>query len=308
MSRYAADSYCAALRCAVLLAFAVAGCREQPTGPGAEREQPSAPPERVVSFAPNITETVFALGQGHRLVGVSSFCDYPPEVRALRQVGGHMNPDLEAVAVLKPDLILLQGRHEKVAQFAAHNNVPVAHVDMDSLDTVDQGIQTIGDALGCPERAEALRARIRGELEAVRNATAGRPRPRVLIITTRQSHDLNNLYTVGGRSFVSELVEIAGGDNIYRDAAQPYIEASKETVVMRAPEVILEFHAGEELSQDEIRRYQDDWRQLASLPAVQNGRIHLIFESHALRPGPRMPEIARLIAAILHPDALQAAP
>jgi ABC-type Fe3+-hydroxamate transport system substrate-binding protein len=132
---------------------------------------------------------------------------------------------------------------------------------------------------------------------------AGLPRPKALIITMRHDHTLNTLYTAHGASFVSELAGVAGGDNIYADAATTYPEASKETVVLKAPEVILEFHAGEKIDDAERRRFAEDWRQLPSLPAVQNGRVYVITEPHAVRPGPRIGEIARLLAGLLHPEA-----
>ncbi len=287
---------CFAVTVAVLLisAYLLAGCNPGKAG--------SLQRKGVITFAPNITETVFALGAGDRVVAVSSFCDYPPAIAALPHVGGHIDPDLEKITLLNPELIIVQGKHSVMAELCEKNGIPIAHVDMDSLDTVYEGVLTIGQALGCPTEAEVLNSRIENELESVRESVKGLPHPKVLLITARQDHNLNTLYTVGGPSFLSELLAVAGGENIYGDADQPYLEASKETVVVRAPDIILEFHAGEELSDDESKRYVADWEQLPSLPAVRNGRVHLITESHAMRPGPRVAEIARLLAALLHPE------
>jgi iron complex transport system substrate-binding protein len=174
---------------------------------------------------------------------------------------------------------------------------------MDSMETIEAGVYSIGDALGCPDEAKVLWRRISGELDSVREAVKGLPRPKTLIITMRESHDLNTLYTAGQSSFVSELVDCAGGENIYADISTNYIEASKETIVMKAPEEIIEFHAGEKLDPDERAKYIADWDQLPTLPAVKNGRIHLILESHSMRPGPRVGEIAKILAKLLHPEA-----
>lgn len=257
----------------------------------------------VVSCAPNVTETVFALGEGARLVAVSSFCDYPPEARGLPTVGGILDPDLERITRLAPERIIVQGNNEKVIDLAARRGIPLTAVNMDSIATILDGVNVIGAALGRPDRAEALVAAIRTDLDAVRAAVDGRPRPRVLILTGRQLRDMSNLHTVGGPSFLSELVEAAGGDNIYADARQAYLEASKETVAVRAPEVVLEFHAGEDLSDEDARQYVADWSRLRSLPAVRDGRVHVITESHAMRPGPRVAQVARLLASLLHPEA-----
>jgi iron complex transport system substrate-binding protein len=265
--------------------------------------QPAERPERVVSIAPNVTETVFALGQGDRLVGVTPYCDYPPETAHLPKVGGHIDPDFERIIALRPDLIMVQGNHEKVAAFAEQNGIPLAHVQMNTLTGIYEGISTIGSALRVRPKAEALRARVGQQIEDVRRAVAGRPRPTVLIITGREAHDLSKLNTTGGTSFVSELVKTAGGQNIYEDETERYFEASKETVVVQAPEVIIEFHAGEILSERDRQEFVSDWQQLPSLPAVKNGRIYLVTESYALRPGPRVPLVARQLARLLHPNA-----
>lgn len=264
----------------------------------------AAPPARqgIITLAPHLTETVFALGQGGRVVAVGSYDDYPPEIAALPKAGGYVDPDLEKIAVLNPELVIVPGRHPKVTEFATIKGIPLLSVNMDSLDGIDRGIADIGQALDCRREADALRARILGELDAVRAAVAGRSRPKVLIITMRHDHTLNTLYTAHGGSFVSELVDAAGGGNIYADAVTSYPEASKETVVVKAPDVILEFHAGEILDEAERERFAGDWRQLPSLPAVQNGRVHIVTEPHAMRPGPRIGEMARLIARLLHPD------
>jgi len=263
----------------------------------------AAPRAGIVTMAPHLTETLFALGQGGRVVGVSSFCDYPPEVAALPKAGGYIDPDLEKITALAPELLIVPGEHDTVTEYAAMRHLPVLNVNMDSLESIDAGIATIGKALSCEEAAGALRAGIKGDLEAVRAAVSGLPRPKVLLITMRQDHDLNTLYTANASSFVSELVECAGGDNVYADSGNTYLEASKETIVMKAPDVIIEFHAGEALSPEEQAQYVNDWQQLPMLPAVKNGRVYLVLESHALRPGPRVAEIARILARLLHPDA-----
>lgn len=257
--------------------------------------------ERIITFAPHITETVFALGKGELVVAVSDFCDFPPAVEHLERVGGWHNPDLEKVTLLEPDLIIVQGEHAKVTELAKKRGFELLQVNMDSFETIREGILAIGARLHCSEAAEELVEGFDADLAAVREAVAGKARKEVLILTGRQLHDMANFHTVGGTSFVSQLVSVAGGDNIYEEAEQPYIEASKETVVMRAPEAVIEFHAGEAMSEEVRAQYAADWQQLPSLPAVQNGEIHIITESHALRPGPRVPEIAAGIACLLYP-------
>ena len=258
----------------------------------------------LVSTGPHVTETVFALGQGSRLIAVSDFCDYPPEAAHLPRIGGYMDPNLEKIAALSPELVIIAGESPKITDFARQRAIPFLNVSMDSLATIDAGIVSLAKTMGCEKEGDALRTKIQAELDAVRTAVKGMPRPKVLLITTRQDHTLNNLYTTSRASFVSELVDCAGGDNIYADAATTYPEASKETIVVKAPEVIIEFHAGEKLDETEQTKFIKDWKQLGSLPAVHDGRIYLILEGYAMRPGPRVGEIARLLAQRLHPDAV----
>jgi iron complex transport system substrate-binding protein len=263
------------------------------------------PAERsgVVSFSPNITETVFALGQSDRLVAVSAYCDYPPEAEALPKAGNYLSPNFEKLALLAPEMILLAGEHEKVTEFAEMNGIQAVNAHMDNLATIQSGIMSVAEALGVPERGEALYAEIEARLDAVRQSVAGKPRANVFLVTFRTNNDLNSLSTVGSSSFLSELVEVAGGRNIFNDFDDPYFEASKETVVMRAPDVIVEFHAGEQLSETDIASYRADWAALDTLPAVRDGRIHIITESYGLRPGPRVPLIAERFARWFHPES-----
>lgn len=281
--------------CFVQVALLLAGCGPPESRDGTARHG-------VIAFGPNITETVFALGQGDRIVGVTTFCDYPPEAKLKKRVGGYLDPDLETITALAPELIILPGKMEKLSALAEQNHFKVLNAHMDDLKTIHDSIRAIGGALGSTPQAEALCKKIDDDLAAVRNAVKDEPRAKVLIINSRQGHDLNNLFTVGRMSFVSELTDIAGGDNIFNDTEKPYFEASKESVVARAPDVIIEFHSGENISAEEQARYVADWDQLDTVPAVQEKRVHLFLESYGLRPGPRIGLIAARIAALLHPN------
>ncbi len=257
----------------------------------------------VVVMGPHLTEFVYALGQGERVVAVGNYSDYPPAVEALPRVGGYIDPDLEKLTLLDPAVLLLAGVYPKVTDFAAQRGIRVVNINMDSFGGIDAGIARLGEALDCVGEADALRARMQREIEALRTATADLPPVPALILTGRAMHNLDTLHTVGRSSFVSEMVALAGGRNVYHDEDTAYFEASKETVVVRAPEAIIEFHAGEQLSSADEVSFLRDWNALPALPAVQEGRILLVTAPHALRPGPRIVGIARRIAAFLHPTA-----
>jgi iron complex transport system substrate-binding protein len=286
----------------VLLALTALGC-DKPQQAEPSPESSVQGPSRVVTFAPSITEVVFALGQGERVVGVTDFCTFPPQVAELSRVGGAIDPNLERIALLEPDLLILPGKVDALAEFAAQHSIPTLDGYMDSLAGIDKTIGRIGEALHVSEESGALRASIQAELDALRAQVADRPRVKVLLIASRTEHNLNNLFTMGGKSFLSELLTVAGGDNIYSDATLAYPEASKETVVVREPDVIIEFHAGEKLDDAERQAFIDDWNAMPTLPAVRNGRIHLLTLEHALVPGPRIAYVARAMAEFLYPVA-----
>lgn len=274
--------------CALILMAVLSGCGDGGAGKG------------VISLAPNVTETIFAIGEGSQVIGVSDYDDYPPRVERLPQLGGYIDPDLEQIALLRPALIFVPGRHEKVTSFGEQHGITVANVHMDSLATIDAGIETVGRTLGAVEEATALRARMVAELDTIRQAVESFERPKVLIVLGRERGSLRNLQTVGGTSFISELVEIAGGDNIYGDEDKPYIEASKETILVEAPDVIIEIHAGRSYTKKQTDALFSDWLALDGVPAWKSGRIYLFTDSHMLRPGPRIPDVARQIAKKLH--------
>jgi iron complex transport system substrate-binding protein len=257
----------------------------------------------IVSLAPNITETIFALGAGNRVVGVSEFDDYPPEAAALPKMGGYLDPDLEKLTLVSPALIIVPGRHEQVTAFGEMNQIPVLNVHMDNLETIHAGIGAIGAALGVPERATELWTTIETDLDELREALKDLPRKKVLIVLGRERGDLTNLQTVGGSSFISEMVEAAGGDSIYKSATQPYLEASKETILLEAPDAIIEIHAGKNLTKNQMQLLYNDWRFLDTVPAVKNGAIYFVTESHAMRPGPRIADVAKIIARKLYFEA-----
>ncbi|MBX7259846.1 MAG: helical backbone metal receptor [Candidatus Hydrogenedentes bacterium] len=262
----------------------------------------------IVTFGPNLTETVFALGQGDRIVGITSFCDYPPEALSKERLGGYLDPNLERIAVLRPSLLILPGRHEKLSELAKQYNIPILNAHMDNMESIHTSIVNIGEALECPDKATALWNSITVQLDTIREKVGGKPRPKVLLINTRTNHDLNNLFSVGKSSFLAELTDVAGGENIFNDVNDPYFEASKETIVMRAPDVIVEFHSGEPLTPEQQAEFVADWNELPSLPAVQNKRVYLFMESYGLRPGPRIALTARKLAEMLHPGIELPAP
>jgi len=264
-------------------------------------------PKRIICMAPNIAEAVFALGGGERVVGVSEYTTYPPEAAAKPNVGALYNANLERIVSLRPDLIIIQQKHEKVEKLCRDRNIPFLLVNMESgLDSVLTSLDILGETLDASERAKTLRMEIEKEVAAIRARVEGMARPRVLICVDRSKGSLKNIYCAGGGSFLNELSRIAGGENILADEADAYVQISTEAIVQRAPEVIIETLPGRDLSEAARREIIAEWAALDTLPAVKTARVYLLTEDYAVLPGPRIAKIARLLSKTLHPEATDA--
>jgi iron complex transport system substrate-binding protein len=219
-------------------------------------------------------------------------------------VGGYVNPNLERLLALRPDLVLLHGKHEKVDTFCRDKGIRVVHAAMESVSSVFSAITQLGEVFQCPQQATRLSAAIGKDLEALRKQVSPYHRPRVFVCLWRSTGGLSGLGTAGKDSYVGEILRAAGGESIFKDVAIPYPEVSKESLIKRKPEVILELRPGEEVSNEQKRGLISDWQVLRTVPAVQSNRIHVLTEDFLLVPGPRMGLAAQAMARALHPEML----
>ena len=275
-----------------LLGLALAACPR-------ERSAVPAVPRRLISLAPNVTEILFALGLGERVVGVGTYTFWPPAALAKPRVGGLIDPNLERIATLHPDLAVLLPSEKDVATKLAALGVESLVVHDESLAEVEASIRTIAERCGVPEAGSRLVARLRNGLRP-RELPAGTPRPRVLLVVERTAGRLGELYAVGPGTFLDELLRRLGGENVFADAGSLYPPASLEEIVARRPDVIVELRSTVPTPAEE-RALLADWRPLAAVPAVSQNRVRIVAGSFALVPGPRLPELYRALAAALAP-------
>jgi len=274
---------------ALLPALLLAGCGASP--PGAPSATVS---RRVVSLAPSVTEIVWALGAGDRLVGVCGQCDRPAEVERLPRVGGYLAPSVEATLALEPDLVVAvpsPGNREAVRAIE-RTGVRVLIVHDRTLADLWGSIRDVADALDLREPGSRLAEDVRGRLEAVRRRVAREPTRRVLVVVGRSP-----LVAVGRGTLQDELVTIAGGVNVAADTGEPWPRLALEIVVARAPEVIVDASMGTERGAREL------FAGLTTVPAVREGRILRLESDAFLRAGPRVADAAAALAAIIHPEA-----
>ncbi|HXH06466.1 MAG TPA: helical backbone metal receptor, partial [Vicinamibacterales bacterium] len=243
-----------------------------------------------------------AIGAGPAVVGASSFDVLPPGVTGVARVGGLLDPDTERILALRPDLTIVYATQRDLIDRLRRAGLNVRPYRHGGLSEAIAEIRALGALVGRAREAEVLAAEIERRLSAVRRAVAGRPRPRVLVVFGRERGTLRTIYASGGRGFIHDLVETAGGRNVFADVPRENLQATTELVLAAAPEVILELRA-EPLAPDDAERERRVWSALAAVPAVRAGRIHSLAGRELVVPGPRLAEAAERFAAVLHPEA-----
>jgi iron complex transport system substrate-binding protein len=264
--------------------------------------QPSATPTRIISLIPAVTETLFAIGAGPQVVAVGSFDRYPPEVEKLQRVGALIDPDVERILSLRPDLVAIYGSQADLRVQLERARIPLYVYTHAELPDVFTTIRAVGARVGREKAAADLARGIESRVSAVRARVAGRARPRTLIVFDRETLALRGIYASGGYGFVHDMVSAAGGDNVLADVKLQAVQATTELILARRPEVILELR-GEPVPRDVKAREIGIWRSLSSAPAVRNGRIYFIDQQLTVIPGPRVADAVELIARTLHPEA-----
>ncbi len=230
---------------------------------------------------------LFAIGAGDRVVGVSSFDEYPPEVKRLTKVGGLLDPDLERIFALKPDLVVVYASQQDLRrqlERAGIQTYPYRHAGLADITGV---MREFGARLGLQASAEQAARTIESGLDAIRKSVAGRPRPRVLLVIGKERGALRAIYASGGVGFLHDLVEICGGTDVLADVRRESVQASTELIISRAPDVIIEIH-GDVMSPDAIAAEAKVWSALTSVPAVQRGRVYVLSGQELVVPGPRI--------------------
>jgi iron complex transport system substrate-binding protein len=250
---------------------------------------------RIVSLAPSITETVFDLGDGDRLVGVTDFCDYPPEATRKPRVGGISTPSFEAILALRPDLVLAtsESNYSEHVERLVALGLAVYVIRPVDFETVLESIERIGGVLGRDAAARARVASMRRDADAIARAVAGSPRPRVLYVVWP-----NPLIAPGRGTLINELIQRAGGESVTGGEPLTYPRLSLETVVERRPDRIIVGRHGQETVEDLLR----GWERLGSVSAVREGRVYGVDGDLVHRPGPRMVEALRALARVIHPE------
>jgi len=254
------------------------------------------PPRRIVSLVPSVTEVLYAIGAQGTLVGVTDFCDYPPEARRKPHVGDMLSPNLETLVTLKPDLVVAtrSGNREETFDQLKRLGIPIYLVDPVTVDDVLRLVSDLGDLTGHRERAVLVDRDLERRIAAVQDRVKGRPQPRVLYVLWPEP-----LIVPGRGALVSELIALAGGASVTADQGQGYPRMSLEAAVGRAPEVIVLARHGSRIGS----AGREQWLRLESMPAIRSGRLYIADGDLMHRYGPRLVVGLEKLARMIHPEA-----
>ena len=259
--------------------------------------------ERIVSMAPSITETLFALGLGDRVVGVTRYCRVPPEAQARADVGGFFDPNFEALMALKPDVVITleSDTTETKLQELGLSSMVVSHKSVRK--TLDSFL-TIGKTFGAEAEGERLVSDIEARIRSVEEKTAGLDRPRVLFSVDRErgTGKLRRVTVAAADGYFDKIIGIAGGRNACPGTIARFPVVSSEGILWMKPEVIVDLVRSPSESNLDEATVLADWQQIPEAAAVRNGRVYVLDDDFASLPGPRFILLIEKLARLFHPD------
>lgn len=240
--------------------------------------------DRVISLAPNLTEIVFAVGGGDKLVGVTTFCNYPAQAQAIRKVSDTQTPNIETIVALQPQVVFVStsSQLEAFTKVLTEQRIAVFVTAPNRLDDIYKSIATVGEILGTADRAEDVIREMRSRVAKVADSTPGTGRLKVFV-----QIDKNSLYTVGKDSFITDIIARAGGLSATADLATAYPKLSRETALALNPDVIILSESSDNREPNEVFR---------NSPAVKNRRVYSVNADLLSRPGPRIVDALEKIA------------
>ncbi len=259
-----------------------------------------AAPSRIVSVVPAVTEMLFAIGAGPQVVGVGSYDHFPAAADTLPKVGALLDPDFEKILSLHPDLVIVYGTQADFIARLGRASIPVFLYEHAGLADIMTTIRRLGDRVGHTKDAEAVASGIERDLEAIRTRVASLPKVQTLLIFGREPGSLRGIYASGGVGFLHDLLVIAGGTDVFGDVQKQSVVITSEQVLARAPQAIIELY-DQATTTEKLTAERAVWKQLPSVPAVRNNRIHQLRGDFLTVPGPRIAQAARLMAEALHP-------
>lgn len=284
----------------IIFVVAVIGVNSQST----TKSPSNQTSQRIISLAPSITESLFALGLGDRVVAVTDYCDFPSEVNTLPKVGGFINPNLETIIALQPDLVILLANQQRVVEQLQQLNIPTLPVLNTSLDDIKRTIAVIGKQTQHQQQADELLNKINQKIDYIAGKTKGLDRPTVMITMGHSidSQHMKQVFIAGQHDFYNDLITLAGGQNVYK-AQQPSVPSlSVEGIMQLNPQIIFDIYPEASDHNSDLIEVLLQWKNLKYVDAIKNNRIHIIEQNYATIPGPRIFLLLDQLARLIHPE------
>ena len=288
----------------IMVVAAATACADGQSGPGTITDDSgreihlNSTPTRIVSHVPSITETLFALGLGDKLVADSDYCDYPEAAKTKPKIGGYFTPNIEEIVAMKPDLVLTDGYVPELISKLDSLGIPLAVVNPKDINSLLTDIELLGNVTGSQKEAAEITSDMKNRIDAVVDTVGNASRPSVFYVF--EATDTTKPWTAGPGSFVDALISLAGGVNVAASASNPWIQFNMEELVNSNPDIILvdSSHGTAAISPSQLKALPG-WQGIA---AVKENRIYTIDGDLVNRSGPRIVEGLEEIAKILHPD------
>jgi iron complex transport system substrate-binding protein len=283
-----------------LTLLALAGCGEQ----AAQHERGTAtrPPSQrptVISLVPAVTELLFAIGAGPQVIAVSSFDRWPAEVESLPKVGALLDPDIERILRLRPDVLVLHVSQQELRQQVERIGIRTFAHATGGLGDVAKTMRALGALVGRSAEGEAAAAAFERRMREIGDRAAGRPRPRTLLVFGREPGALRAIDASGGVGFLHDVLTLVGGENVFASVRRESVRVSTEAILAAAPEVIIDLRYDKALPPAELERERRVWDALGAVPAVRDGRVHVLVGDKFVIPGPRLVDAAEDLQAAL---------
>jgi iron complex transport system substrate-binding protein len=263
-------------------------------------------PQRIVSTAPSITEMLYALGLGDRIVGVDRFSHYPAEAARKPQIGDYAAPNLEVIASLRPTLVIIPTNPVQLKQRLEALKLHVLELDQEGIPAIYKSLRQVGEATSTTAKAEGIIDSIKQQLGAIRAKASLYKPTRMMFVVGRTPGRLDGLMVVGQASYLNEILEIAGGENVFKNASAGYPKVSLEEILSRNPDVIIDMGEMADtvgVSDAQKRNVVSLWNRMAAISAVRNHRVEAVASDIFVVPGPRVVQAAQEFFSILHPEA-----
>ena len=254
------------------------------------------PPQRIVALAPSITETLYYLGLGDRVVGVTQFSNFPPEAAFKPKVGTYVDVNVEKILTLSPDLVIgtKDGNEAEKVYLLDEAGIAAFIVNPRNVREAIETVATVGRLCGIPDKGIALSLQLSKRVDDIVEKTRGRKRPLVFL-----QINLKPIMTVNKNTYLHDLIQLAGGENMTQDEPITYPRISLEEVIRKKAEVIIISSMDRGGQFEEAKR---EWERWTTIPAVKNKRVHLVNSDLIDRPSPRIVEGLEMIARLLHPE------